>query len=187
MKIEELIDIYTSWKDFEDEPTDELQQILDDFSKNQSDESDAFFWKIIHDFDNDKDGFWLDSAIRYMHYCKDKDFAQSSLEEIVGDYEKFGGLGTGINSAANFLGEIASYPNDVLKSAISSSIDTSDPSEILAHRLFRASAYGAYIMTATDFETGLEAGRAIKDSEEMLTILRAEEFIRKWRAKHGKS
>lgn len=185
MKLNDLVSTYTNWQDYEDEPTEEIISALDSLEESQNDDTNAFFQRIIDDFSEEKDAFWVMKAIDYMHHAKDKKFARDNLEKVITDYLKFGVLGAGLGKAASYLGIIAEYPNSALKHAIERMIRTDDTSEILAHRLFRASAYGAYIMTATDFQTGLEAGRMMKDSAGTPTVKAAEQVIAQWRKGHG--
>lgn len=179
---------YSTW-DLDSEITDEIQDWIDKTFENP-DNSDLleFAEYAIYDFTIEKSTLWLDWAINYLWRGRVDNKKISLLEKILTDYEKYKDSGTSRNRAASILGDIAPYPNSTLKNSIVFD-DSADESEWNKESIkqFRAAAFGGYIMTATDFQTGIDAGRAIKASGEMPTVEKAEEIIAQWCKEHGKS
>lgn len=186
LTISDVKKIYQTW-DLDSDPSDDLQDWLSE-SLNHPDrdeliELSKFF---IEDFSPSKSPYWLNWSIKYLRRGEITKEKMDQIAYVVTNYEKFKYSGSARDSAARFLGDMSHYPNDILRNAISFK-DHEDESEVnqLAVIYFRAAAYGGYVMTATDFRTGLEAEREIKASGEIPTVGKAEQIITEWREKHG--
>lgn len=96
-------------------------------------------------------------------------------------------IGGHLGTAASTLGRIARYPNTVLAQTLEGAPDGRpglvDDEDLV--QFIRTSAYGAYIMTGTDFQTGFDAGVAFRNSGQVSSLERAERVIAAWRAWPG--
>lgn len=182
MDFEQIVEEYQNWQDYETTPSRELKDGIISLSSNPSKEVDSFFKDIISNFSEEKDIFWLDKAVKYSQSALDKKLALSYLTEIVSRPEKFGFIGSLLGSAATYIGMIAEYPDQTLVNILSDEINFSKVKPSTVHFL-KSSAYGAYIMTATDFYTGLNAGREMEASDMTPDLHMAEQFIADLRKK----
>ena len=176
MDFEQIVEEYQNWQDYETTPSRELKDSIIALSSNPSKEVDLFFKNIVSNFSEERDIFWLDKAVKYSQSASDKELALSYLTEIVSKPEKFGFIGSLLGSAATYIGMIAEYPDQTLVNILSDEIDFSTIKPSTVHFL-KSSAYGAYIMTATDFYTGLNAGREMEASDTTPDLHMAEQFL----------
>lgn len=189
MKLSEIKEMYSTWNLFESEPTEELQEWhTETLNQRNSPDSEViqFAYYVIDDFHVEKSAYWIDWAIMFIGHTKGSAKNIEYLEKIITDLEKYGVLTSTLGKAASRLGDIAPYPNEVLRKTIELDIE---PHEDWGPRfipMLRASAYGAYITTVTDFQTGLDAGRGMKASGEIPTVEKAEAFITKWHQENSK-
>ena len=183
MNIQELRHAFKQWRPFE-EASPELLAALEHSLQHPSAELDVFFSEVVYAFDAESDIFWINYAIKYSPRAQNPALALKYLEHIVMHPEIYIDLAGLFGSAATSLGRLAAYPNRALGQLITAADLGNEESDfVLQHA--RASAFGAYIMTATTFDYGLEAGRAMRDSGEQPTLERAEALIRDWPGSHG--
>ncbi|THF69932.1 hypothetical protein E7T06_09820 [Deinococcus sp. Arct2-2] len=142
-------------------------------------ELDTLFRDVVYAFNEASDGFWINYAIQYAPQAKEPETALEYLEYIVGHPELYGVLGGRFSAAASTLGKVAPYPNAALRQLMTQP-ETGNEEADFDVQYARAAAFGAYVMTATSFEYGLEAGRAIRDKGEQPTLEKAEALIRAW-------
>ena len=195
MSLESVKQAYQEWEIFESEPNKALKDEINEVFLHPNKESDEFFENVVSDCTPEgTDGFWVGIAIKYSHReGVNKTITLGYLESIISNWKKFWVVGGHISSAASMLGSIAPYPNQVLADAIEAERYNPDYEwggegnlDKISSNSLRAAAYGGYIMTATDYQTGFDAGQAIKASGKQPTVAMAEEFIAKWRKDHEK-
>jgi hypothetical protein len=178
MNIQELRTAFERWTPFEEAPP-ALITALEASLDEPSTELDTLFRDVVYAFNEASDGFWINYAIKYSRQAQNPELALQYLEHIVRHPEIYIDLAGLFGSAATYLGCLAAYPNRALGQLITAADLGNEESDfILQHA--RASAFGAYIMTATTFDYGLTAGRAIRDRGEQPTLERAEALIRAW-------
>ena len=183
---------HANWQNFASVPGPELKKALSGLSEHPTPEATAFFSSVVQDFDpDDTDGYWIQQAIKYAGNLKSNpEEAIHYLETMLGNYQRYRVIGSSLGTAAYSLGRIASYPNAVLARAMEGDAQDhyvpSAPEDEDADLVtfIKKSAYGAYIMTATDFQTGFDASQELKESPRQPTVRMAEDFISKWRESH---
>jgi len=186
---------HAGWRNFDSFPESELKAALGRLSEQPTPGATAFFASVVANFDpDDTDGFWIQQAIGYAGTLgRASPDAVHYLEAILGDYRRYSVLSGLIGTAAYALGRIADHPNTLLVRAIEGDsvgfyappAAEDDDAELVA--FVRAAAYGAYIMTPTDFQTGFDAAQELKGSRRRPTVELAEQVIGSWRAHQGKS
>lgn len=169
---------WATWVPFSD-PDPDLDAELEAALLHPSPTWDAFFHEVIHAFDETSDGHWIEYALRYASRATDRTQAIRDLEHVLDHPERYLVLGGPYSAAASHLGRIAPYPNEALLRLMlrpNTGEEWTDFDLVFA----RAAAFGAYVMTATTFDHGLNAGRQVKASGRRPTREDAEALIRAW-------
>lgn len=187
MTLDKIAQSYNNWVAYETVPSPELKDLLIRLNEHPTAEADRFFADIVEKYSEDTDVFWIQKAIAYAQSAKDKTVSRGYLEQLLSDYSRYGVLGPVLNTACSHLGMIAEYPNQVLAQTIEAEHPVSYPGEEIVIFGVRTAAYGGYIMTVTGFQTGFDAGQALKASRRQPTLAQAEEFIAQWCAAHPES
>lgn len=181
MSVQALKHAYATWTEFQSMPSPALKAALKAVMRAPSTDADDFFHAAVTAYRDGADGFWVDHAIRYAQSARDPVRAQAWLEAILLHDHPYRSLGALRSAAATTLGTLAAYPNAALAWTIHAAGEADGESGALCRHFLRAAAYGAYIMTATDFDTGLAAGRALEASGGEPTVRLAEAFIARHR------
>lgn len=178
MNSDELRAAFGAWMPFED-ASPKLTAALEACLAHPSTELDTFFSDVVYAFNEESDGFWINYAIKYAPRAQNPALALNYLEHIVMHPEIYIDLAGLFGSAATYLGSLASYPNRALCQLMTApDLGNEENDFILQHA--RASAFGAYVMTATTFDYGLAAGRAMRARGEQPTLEKADALIRAW-------
>ncbi len=159
--------------------TEAIEDALEYVFRNPDQDSDAFFFSIIDDYQPEDRSFWIKQAITYANKAVDQRTSQKKLEGILEQPQRYWNLGALLGTVATQLGRIADYPNRTLGKAIEFSYQAVTESEQMILQILRSAAYGAYIATATDFHVGRDAGNEVESRKIQPTLAMAEDFIAK--------
>lgn len=169
---------WATWAPFSD-PAPDLDAELEAALLHPSPTWDAFFHEVIHAFDETSDGHWIEYALRYASRATDRTQAIQDLEHVLDHPDRYLVLGGLYSAAASHLGRIAPYPNEALLRLMRRP-DCGDEEMDAVLRFSRAAAFGAYVMTATTFDHGLNAGRQVMASGRRPTRQDADALVRAW-------
>lgn len=183
MNFTQIQQTYSHWSPFQD-PEPELVAALEESLESPDEAWDRLYEQAVDDFDDTADGFWIEYAIKYFARTKDVRRGTTCLERILNNPDRYAVLGGMFSAAASYLGKIATYPNAVLRKMMETA-DTGNEARDFDLQYARAAAFGGYVMTATSFDYGLNAGRAILAEGRKPTVEEAEKLIRDWQAGNG--
>lgn len=182
MTVELAQQAFEHWTPFED-PSEELVGALNDSLQQPTAQWDELYRRAVHAFNAESDGFWIEYAIKYASRASNPATAVAYLEHIVTHAGRYAALGGLFGAAVTRLGMVAPYPSAVLGTLMTTPPSGDDEVDATLD-LARPAAFGAYVMTGTDFETGLNAGRQVRAAGTRPSVEQAEQLIRQWKAAH---